>query len=345
MSSLLAEIQEQPDVLRRLIIDESANIRAVARRILQRAPHFALIAARGTSDHAATYAKYVWGSVNRLPVALAAPSLNTLYGRAPRLNCALVVGISQSGMSPDIVSVVEDARQQGMLTLAITNAIGSRLARAAEFTIDCHAGVECSVAATKSYTAELLAVALLSAAMADVAEMRAQTDLVPEAVEATLGLDRAVSQAAERYCYVGNMAVVGRGYNYATAQEIALKLKELTYTSTTSYSSADFMHGPIAMVGHGTPVLLVAPQGVAYPSLLELAGQLSACEAEQIIISDQEAILQYARRPCRLPVALPEWLSPIAAVVPGQLLAYRLALARGLDPEHPRGLSKVTETC
>lgn len=344
MGQLYDEIQEQPDVLRRLIAQESANIQDIAGQLAKRDVRLVLIAARGTSDNAATYAKYLWGNVNRLPVALAAPSLYTLYERPPKLSGALVVGISQSGMSPDIVSVIEDARQQGMPTLAITNAPDSRLARASEFVIDCHAGEERSVAATKTYTAQLMAVALLSVALADRAAMRAQLERVPEAVAATLMLDETVAQAAERYCYAENMAVVGRGYSYATALEIALKLKELTYTSTTPYSSADFMHGPIAIVRRGFPVLLVAPAGKAYPIMVGLAGELAARQAEQIIISDQPEVLVFAQRPLRLPVELDEWLSPMTAVVPGQLLGYHLALTRGLDPERPRGLTKVTET-
>jgi glucosamine--fructose-6-phosphate aminotransferase (isomerizing) len=344
MSQLLTEIQEQPEVLRQLIAGESANIQEIARRIAQCDLHLVLIAARGTSDNAATYCKYLWGCVNRLSVALAAPSLYTLYERPPKLSHTLVVGVSQSGMSPDIVAVVEDARQQGMPTLAITNAPDSRLARAAEFVIHCHAGEERSVAATKSYTAQLLAAALLSAALVDDAEMRAQIERVPDAMAATLALDATVAQMAERYCYAESIAVVGRGYGYATALEIALKLKELSYTSTTPYSSADFLHGPIAVVRRGFPVLLAAPAGRAYPAMVGLAAELAARQAEQIIISDQPEILAFAQRALRLPAALPEWLSPITTVVPGQLLGYHLALTRGLDPEHPRGLSKVTET-
>jgi len=344
MGRLLDEIREQPDVLQQLIANEWANIQEIARQISARDVRFVLIAARGTSDNAATYAKYLWGNVNRLPVALAAPSLYTLYERPPRLRGALVIGISQSGMSPDIVSVMQDARQQGMPTLAITNAPASPLARAAEFVIDCHAGEERSVAATKTYTAQLLAVALLSAALAQDATMHAQLARVPEAVAATLTLDACIAQAAERYCFVESMAVVGRGYNYASALEIALKLKELTYTSTTPYSSADFLHGPIAIVQRGFPVLLAAPSGAAYPALLELATELAARQAEQIIISDRPEILSHAQRALRLPMPVDEWLSPLIAVIPGQLLGYHLALTRGLDPERPRGLSKVTET-
>ncbi len=344
MSLLHDEISQQPDVLRRLLTEEAGNIAAIAEQIRRLDVRMVLVAARGTSGHAGAYARYLWGSVNRLPVAMAAPSLYTLYERPPQLRDTLVVGISQSGKSPDIVSVLQDARQQGMPTLAITNATASPLAQTADFVIDCRAGEERAVAATKTYTAQLMAVALLSAALAGDENMRAQLERVPEAVAATLGLDEAAAQTAERYCHVQHMAMVGRGYNYASALEIALKLKELTYTSTMGYSSADFLHGPIAVVQQGYPVLLVAPAGAPYAGLADLAHDLAARGADLSIISDQPAILSCAQRPFELPVPLEEWLSPITAIVPGQLLGYRLALARGLDAEHPRGLNKVTET-
>jgi glutamine---fructose-6-phosphate transaminase (isomerizing) len=344
MQHLWNEIMEQPTVLRRLIEQEYPAIRAIAAEIRQRDIRAILIAARGTSDNAATYAKYLFGSLNALPVALAAPSLYTVYDTPPRLHDTLVLGISQSGMSPDIVAVLQDARRQGMPTLAITNAPDSRLAQAAERVIDCHAGEERSVAATKSYTAELMALALLSVALSEDDARLQQLRALPDAVATTLDLDPTIAQRAERYCYISHCVIVGRGYNYATAFEIALKLKELTYTGATPYSSADFMHGPIAVVQPGFPAMLVAPSGVILPDMLDLARQLQARQAELLIISDCDEALQLARTPVRLPVAVAEWLSPITAIVPGQLLAYHLALAKGLDPEHPRGLRKVTET-
>jgi len=344
MGQLLNEIQEQPEVLRRLIADESAHIASIAAQIRRRDVRWVLIAARGTSGHAGVYARYVWGSLNRLPVAMAAPSLYTLYDSPLVLRDVLVVGISQSGQSPDIVAVLEDARRQGASTLAITNATASPLAQAADFVIDCRAGEERAVAATKSYTAQLLVVALLSAALAEDAALRAQIERLPEAVAATLSLDGAAAQTAERYCHAQQMALVGRGYNYASALEIALKLKELSYTSTMGYSAADFQHGPIAVVQPGYPVLLVAPGGATSAGLEALAHTLAARGADMTVISDQPAILNLAQRPLPLPVAVEEWLSPVTAVVPGQLLGYHLAVARGLDAEHPRGLSKVTET-
>ena len=344
MDGLLAEIKEQPQVLGRLLREGRGAIQEIAGRIAERRFDLVLIAARGTSDNAATYAKYLFGSLNRLPVALAAPSLHSIYKTPPAVGHALVIGISQSGKSPDIVSVLADARRQGAATLAITNTPGSELARTAEWSIDCQAGEERAVAATKTYTAQLLALALLSVSLSGDQERLRDLARVPDLVAATLAGSEHLAQAAERYRYMEACAVIGRGYNYATALEIALKLKELTYTTVTPYSSADFMHGPIAVVERGFPLLAVAPSGVVFPDLLGLLAELQERQAELIVVSDSEQALRYAQTRLALPAGAAEWLSPIVAVVPGQLLAYHLALAKGLDPEHPRGLRKVTET-
>lgn len=338
------EIHEQPTVLQDMLDREDNAIERLADAIRERQIEHVLIAARGTSGNAGIYARYLLGMVNGLPVELAAPSMYTLYQSPPRLRNTLVLGISQSGMSPDIVAVMEDGQAQGMLTAAITNAPDSRMGQIAEHVIPLGAGEERSVAATKSYTTELLALALLSAALAKDAEMRQALQRVPEAVVNALSLEEIIGRRAERYHYMEQCAVISRGYNYATALEIALKLKELTYTSTTPYSAADFMHGPIAVVRPGYPVMVIATAGVAQPVLSELVDELVAREAELLIIGDDATLTQHASLPLRLPMPLPEWLSPIVAVVPGQLLGYHLALARGLDPDRPRGLNKVTET-
>ncbi|MBC7236997.1 MAG: SIS domain-containing protein [Chloroflexi bacterium] len=344
MNKLLLEINEQPEVLKRLLDLEYGHVQSIAREILGRRIRHVLIAARGSSDNAALYAKYVLGIRNRLPVALAAPSMFTVYGAPPRLQDTMVLAISQSGMSPDIAAVVAEARKQGMLTMAITNSPDSSLCRVAERLVFCRAGEEKSVAATKTYTAELLAVAMLSVALRDDEDGLEELLSLPEAVRNTLGLDAQIESAVERYRYMSDCAVIARGFNYATAFELALKLKELTYVSANPYSSADFMHGPIAVVASGYPVFLVAPSGQVLTEMIALAKELLARQAELVIISDRDDILGFAETPLRLPVTLPEWLSPIVAILPGQLFAYRLALAKRLDPENPRGLQKITQT-
>ncbi|NLF01936.1 MAG: SIS domain-containing protein [Anaerolineales bacterium] len=344
MSHLSNEIHEQPDVVARLFREQSAAATQIAAAIRDRNVRYAVFAARGTSDNAARYAQYLFGALNHLPVALATPSLYTLYQTPPDLRDALVLGISQSGQSPDITTVLEEARRQGSLTVAVTNDPDSPLASVAEATLSLGAGVERAVAATKTYTAELAALALLAVTLADDQERIAALLTVPEAMRRTLSLEACIAEAAARYVYASECVVLGRGYNYATAFEIALKLKELTYIVADPYSSADFRHGPVAIVEHGFPAVVIASTGVVYPDMLSLARDLAARQAELIVISDREEALALARVPLRLPVGVEEWLSPFTAIVPGQLLALHTTLAKGYDPDQPRGLTKVTET-
>jgi glucosamine--fructose-6-phosphate aminotransferase (isomerizing) len=341
---LYREIHEQPAVLRRLLDKEEATAQALADLIHGRAVDHVVIAARGTSDNAGRYAQYVLGAMNGLSVGLAAPSLFSIYRRPPRFGNALVLGISQSGKSPDIVSVLAEARQQGALTAALTNRPTSPLADEADVVIDLQAGEELAVAATKTYTAELAAIALISAALSGSPEQREALLAVPDAVEKTLGINDAVADAAPRYRYMQRCVVVGRGYNYATAFETALKLKEMTYTIVEPYSSADFLHGPLAMIEQGFPVIIIAPSGVMAAEMIDFARTLRERQAEIIAVSDTAGLLDIARVALKLPAATPEWLSPITAIVPGQLLAMHLAHARDYDIDSPRGIRKVTET-
>jgi glutamine---fructose-6-phosphate transaminase (isomerizing) len=341
-SLLEQEIMSQPTVIAHLLEQEIDRIGAIAARIP--AFNYVLIAARGSSDHAALYAKYAWAALGGYPVALATPSLHTLYGAPPRMEGALVIGISQSGQSPDIVAVVEAARQQGRPTLAITNDGESPLARAADDVIQLHVGHERSVAATKTYTAQLVVLAAFAAHLSGSTERLDELQRVPEACAATLSLTTPLAERAERYRYATTCTIIGRGYNYATAVELALKLKELTYVMATAYSSADFRHGPIATVEAGSPVILVMPAGKTYDDLAELANELALRGAELLIISNVPAALEQSRTALPFIDIVPEWLSPIPAIIPGQVLALQLALVKGLDPDIPRGLQKVTRT-
>jgi glucosamine--fructose-6-phosphate aminotransferase (isomerizing) len=347
MSHLRDEIHEQPDVLTRLLDEQADTATEIAAKIRARDLTYAIFAARGTSDNAARYAQYLFGALNRMPVALATPSLFSTYNTPPQMHNALVLGISQSGQSPDIVAVVEEGQRQGALTIAVTNAPLSPLAQAADHVLPLNTGQELAVAATKTYTAQLAALALLAVQLVDKAERQermAALRHVPEAVEDTLALEEPIAQAAQRYTYATECVVLGRGYNYATAFEVALKLEELTYIVTEPYSSADFRHGPVAIVERGFPVIAIVPQGAVYHDMLTLAQELANREAELLVISEQAEALRLAHTPLRLPTALPEWLSPFTCVVPGQLLALYVTLAKGYDPDHPRGLKKVTQT-
>ena len=341
---LYREIHEQPEVLARLLDAERSSVQALADAIQARGIDHVVIAARGTSDNAARYAQYLLGAANRLVVGLATPSLFTIYRQPPRFGNCLVLGISQSGKSPDIVSVVAEARRQGALTAALTNIPTSDLGRAAEYVLDLHAGEEKSVAATKTYTAELAAIALLSACLGGGEARLEMLHQAPQQVAQALAVEERVAKVAERYCYMESCVTIGRGYNYATAFELALKVQELTYTVVEAYSSADFLHGPLALVEPGFPAIVIAPSGKMLPEMLAFLQTLSQRGAELVVISDATEALRKARVALPLPEGVPEWLSPLTGIVPGQLLAMYLARARGYDPDHPRSLRKVTET-
>ena len=344
MSFLQKEIRQQPQVLMDLLEREGENARRIAADLRMRGVQYILIAARGTSDNAARYGQYLLGAHNRIPVGLAAPSLFSVYGEPPRMEGALVVGISQSGQSPDIVAVLAEARRQSRPTLAITNDPDSPLAVQADYVIPLHAGEEQAVAATKTYTAQLAALALLSCALGDDAGRLAALREVPQVVERVLDGEARIARVVERYRYMETCVVLGRGYNYATAFEIALKLKELNYLIAESYSSADFMHGPIAVVGSGFPALVVAPSGKMFGTMQGFSLELKSRGAELLIISDQRGLLAEAVTALPLPEGVPEWLSPIVAVVPGQLFALHLTLTKGNNPDRPEGLQKITTT-
>lgn len=344
MSPLLQEIREQPQVIQHLLQTEAGRVSEVAGRIRDRGIEFIFIAARGTSDNAATYAKYLFGAINHLPVALAAPSLFTLYKSPPRLAQALVMGISQSGQSPDIVAVLRQARRQGALTVAITNEGDSPLARAAEYTLLCRAGEEKSVAATKTYTTQLALLALLSAELNGEESMLKELRALPSHLEKILSLDEGIREYSQRYRYAERFVIIGRGYNYATALEIALKLKETSHIVAEPYSAADFWHGPIAMVERDLPVIMIAPRGSTLVDMQRLAKKVGSQGAELMIISDDEKMLELAHLPLKVPVSVPEVFSPVPYVMAGQLLAYHVACIKGYDPAHPRGLRKITLT-
>ncbi len=343
--TLRSEIFEQPEVLARLLRTQAAPVREMAAAVHGRGVQSVFIAARGSSDNAALYGKYLWGSLNRLPVALAPPSLFTAYRTPPRLAGSLVVGISQSGESPDIVSVVGEGRAQGALTLAITNEPSSPLAAAAEMVLDTGAGPERAVAATKTYTTQLLAMALLCAATRGDERLVAGLERVPELVGESLALEESMPAAAAGFRGMERCVVLGRGFNYATAYEWSLKLKEMAYVVAEPYSSADFRHGPVAIVSDGLPVLAVAAAGAVFDDLLALLRSLVAdSQARLLVLSNEERALALAQTPLRLPRDLPEWLSPLVSIVPAQLFCYHLTRAKGYDTERPRRLRKVTRT-
>ena len=338
MSLARAEIGQQPEVVARLLERERPVLRALAAELRRRRPRYAVIAARGSSDNAARYAQHVLGRVLRLPVVLATPSLHTLYDAPPRFIDAIVIGISQSGASPDVVSVVAEGARQGALTAAITNDPSSPLAAAAAHVVDLGAGEERSVAATKTYTASLAAIAAL-AAEGD-PRLSGEIARLPEALAAQLALTGAADAAVQAAAGWERLTVVGRGAHYATAFEAALKLRELAGIVAEAYSPADLLHGPIATAGPGQPLLAIAPVGPTEGSMRELVAAARERGARVAAIGHDPALGD----PFLELVDVPEWLGPAVAIVPAQLLAVGLAERRGVDVDAPFGLSKITLT-
>lgn len=340
----VSEIGEQPEALRRLLHRGWNTAEDVAERVRAFEPGFAVIAARGTSDNAARYAQYLLGIRNGLCVALAAPSIVTRYEATPRLSRSLVIGISQSGRSPDVVAVIREARRQEALTVAVVNDPSSPLAQEAELCLPIHAGRERAVAATKTYMGQLTALAMLSTAVARDGERRRELDALPEHVAACLSMHEGIHTAAHDYKDTSRFVVLGRGYNRCTAFETALKIKETSYAMAEPYSGADFLHGPVAMLDHQLPVIAIAPGVLWRDETRCLIERARDQRAPVIAVSDRPDVLDAAQVPLPLPPSVPEWLSPMVAIVPGQLWSAALAAHRGAKPDAPRGLQKVTET-
>ena len=342
---LAKEIGEQPQAIARTLDSCGPAVEKLCSDIRRKEISYVLLAARGSSDNAGTYAKYLFSSFNGWPVVQSTPSLYTFYHTPPRLKNALVLGISQSGQSEDIVEVMADARSQGALTASVTADASSPLAKSSDHVLLLQTGPEKAVAATKTFTCSLALLAELSVALQGDQKKLAAMKELPEHAGKTVEMgEKAAAAKAERYRYMDRCVVIGRGFSYGIALEIALKLKELTYVTADPYSSADFLHGPMAMIEPGFPVILVAPSGTLLEHMKEFAGQLSERGSEILAISDSEAILGFGLTRLPLPGDLPEWLSPVLAVIPGQLLALHLAVAKGFDPDAPRGLKKVTVT-
>jgi glutamine---fructose-6-phosphate transaminase (isomerizing) len=342
MSVLASEIASQPETVARFFDRQMQP----ARRLIAGLPPFSyvMLAARGSSDHTGLYAQYLWGYMAGLPVALAAPSIATLYRKSVRLDDALVVGISQSGQSPDIVAVVQEGHRQGRPTIAVTNDPESPLALAADHVIPLEAP-EKSIAATKTYTSQLAAMALLGAVWSRDLRRLDECKHLPEAMAQTLA---AASEPAERAARelkdTAMFTALARGLSLGTAHEAALKLRELARLPTQGYSAADFRHGPIAVLATGLPVLMIMPSGDTFEDMADLERQLHAGGARLFAVSDDPRV--EANATVHLPTAkVPEWLSPLVSILPVQKLAVALTYQRGLDPDNPRGLpQKVVRT-
>jgi len=343
---MAADIAEQPGGFARLLDGEhAAAIAAVAAEIARRRPRNVVFVGRGTSDHAALYGAYLVEIRLGLPVASASPSAITLYGARPDFSDTLVIGVSQSGGSPDLTGVLQAARETGGLTVAVTNNPGSPLARAAELSVDVAAGHERAVAATKTYTAELLALLMLVEGIRAgdgrlPADERAALDKLPQLAEDALR-DSAADDLAQRYRFASRMVTTGRGYAYPTARETALKLMETSYLPALAFSGADLLHGPLAMTDPDVPVLAVVGDGPGGASMRDVVIRLGERRADVVTIGATD--IPGAAGRLSAP-GVDERFGPLLDILPLQKLALALALARGEDPDAPRGLKKVTTT-
>jgi len=343
MSTFRDEIGQQPDLARNLIASSGAALDAIASAYRERRPAGFVIAARGSSDHAADYARYLLGNRERALVALAAPSLFTSYGTPPVLAGQCVIGISQSGASPDVIAVVEEAARQGAMTVAITNDAGSPLAKTAGLVLPLLAGAERSVPASKTYLLSVLAMALMSAAFDPDPAFDAAIRAVPDALAAALERERELAPIAKALS--GPRAIVlGRGYNLCTAEELALKLTETSYVLARAWSVADFLHGPIAVVEPDFPVLVVGAGGSVAKDVDSIAARLLEGGCRVVGLLDGPGGAPAAMPAVHLDSHLPEALTPLPLTVLGQLLAHEVAKARGIDPDAPRSLRKITRT-
>jgi glucosamine--fructose-6-phosphate aminotransferase (isomerizing) len=344
MSLLERELRDQPEKLAGLIGRTRSSLDILATLLDRTGSNHLVLAARGSSDNAARYGQYLFGLQNELVVALATPSLTSIYGRPPRFDGAAVVAVSQSGQSPDVVSVAEAARRQQRPTIAVTNDADSPLAEECDHVLDLGVEPERAVAATGTYTGSLLALAMLSTAMLDepgsaMEALEALPELMAQTIEDSFAQIDGYELPTNR-----PLTVVGRGLNYATAFETALKVRELTGISSEAFSPPDLEHGPIVSLTTGSPVVLVAPDEPSTASVAQFVPRLQSRGVQLIVISGNTDLLAQADVRVRLPRQPAAHLTPITTIVAGQVLALRTAEARGLDVDNPDNLTKVTTT-
>ena len=343
---MIAEIREEPSALDRLITKELKRVWALAERWAERPPRFIFIAARGTSDHVALYGKYLFETMTHIPTGLAAPSISSIYQAQVNVEGALFIGISQSGEAADVISVLEQANAGGADTLAITNVGNSPITKIAQHTIPLHAKPELAVAATKTFSNSMAALLLLAAAIGRNAELRAELERLPALVADVLGHEQQIQNKMERFRYLRECVVLGRGYNLATAYELALKMRETSNVRAQPFASPDFVHGPIAIIEEGYPVIAFANRGVTLPAVMSVITEIQARGAEAVVIGNAPDALAIAD--VSFPVIpernVPEVISPLTSIAAGQIFAHALSVLKGYDPDKPRGLQKVTIT-
>ncbi|MDR3674310.1 MAG: SIS domain-containing protein [Acidobacteriota bacterium] len=343
MSLMLKEILEQPQALRDTFQAERAHVLEFTKFARQQNFRMVVLVARGTSDNAARFGRYLTEITTGIPASLAAPSVHTLYRAKVDYRQALVVGISQSGEGTDINLVLEAAKRQGGYTVGITNEKDSPMAKMVDDVFLVHAGRQHSVAATKTYTGQLMLFYLLAAALGTSISLDSVSE-IPDRVTETLKLIPELRDLVQRYRFMNHCVVVGRGINYGNAFELSLKLMETCYVIAERFSAADFVHGPIALIERDFPAFVFMPPGKTFNHMRELTKRLRALRAEVVAITGAKTGIASANRIIRIPGGTPEIYSPIPYIVPGQIFAALLAEIKGLDPDKPRSLNIVTQT-
>lgn len=344
MSKMVEETRQQPESLTRTL-DEAAGL---AQFLAHRRPRFIILAARGTSDNAAQFGRYLIEITTGIPVSLAAPSVITLYRSELNFRDVLVVALSQSGESTDTNAFVEEARRRGAVTIGVTNESSSAMTRVCEYTVLARAGREQSVAATKTYACQMMAMYLLACALGGRCGLDSLRR-IPDAVAQVLKLEDSIAAAAAEFSAISRALCVGRGLNFANALEFGLKLMETSYVVAERFSAADLMHGPIAMVDRGFPVFAFAPAGVTWPSVSDVIDRVRELKAHTLIVTDWPVAAEHGRSILlppgpAAPPGLEDLYTPIPYIVPAQLFAAHLAAIKGIDPDQPRTLKKITRT-
>ena len=342
MTIMQKEIFETPEVLRKSISYNAAALSGVAKHVCEKSSIF--IAARGTSDHAAIYGKYVFETLLGIPVGLAAPSVTTVYGKDVDYSTSVVIGISQSGEAKDVLYVLESAKRSGAYIISITNDENSEIANMANTHIHLCAGSEKSVAATKTFTSQMFALVQIAAACAEDEQLSSAIKKMPAEIKKVIELDEALKQASKRYRFMDSCFALSRGYDYCMAFEAALKMQECAYIKAKAYSVSDFMHGPIAMIERDTPCLVYLSKGRFSEEMGDVIGRLKEVDADITVVSDDESLLKLADQAIMLPKVCHEILSPLYIAPVIQLFACYSSLTKGLTPDTPRGLKKVTIT-
>ncbi len=344
MTKMWQEIMEQPEVLKRTVETNKSVIDKLIGELETRDISTVIIAARGTSDHAAVYAKYAIETLVGIPVSLAAPSVLTMYNKKIDMKNCFVIGISQSGKAADAIEVVRSAAEQGALTMSVTNFVDSPLAEISKYHLFCDTGLETSVAATKTFTSTVYLLINFIAKWAKNEELQKELKQTPEIMNSVFGQADTIKETVQKYRFMKECFVLARGINYSIALEAALKIQETTYVRAKAFATSDFHHGPFAMVERDMPVIVYAPEGPSSKDILEMIHKLKDSQADILIVSNNKSLLEMGDSGIEIPAGISDYVSPLINVVVAQMFACNLSLLKGLNPDSPRGLNKVTIT-